>query len=201
MTVQGPPTDGSQNDARDTALMQRIGAGDRVAFETLYRAYFTRLARFLQRMLRRTQVVDEVINDTMYVVWHRARQYSGRSKVSTWIFGIAYRRALKALSDVDDPVDFDETLQPDPQANAPDLMLQTELRAVLERALAELTAEQRAVVELTYFHGCHYREIAQIVGCPVETVKTRMFYARRRLRGLLQAHREDLPWADESSIS
>lgn len=191
----------SQHDARDAALLERIGAGDRVAFEALYRAYFTRLDRFLQRMLRRPQVVEEVINDTMVVVWHRVRQFSGRSKVSTWIFGIAYRRALKALADVDEPVEFDETTHPDPQATAADAVLQTELRVVLEHALAQLTAEQRAVVELTYFHGCHYREIAQIVGCPVETVKTRMFYARRRLRDLLHAHRKDLPWADESSIS
>jgi RNA polymerase sigma-70 factor (ECF subfamily) len=66
-------------------------------------------------------------------------------------------------------------------------------------AMAQLTAEQRAVIELTYYHGCPYREIAQIMGCPVETVKTRMFYARRRLRDLLQSHRKDLPWADESS--
>lgn len=191
----------SQHDARDAALIERIGAGELAAFEALYRDYFTRLDRFLQRMLRRPQVVEEVINDTMVVVWHRAGQFSRKSKASTWIFGIAYRRGLKALADLDDPVDFDETLHPHPQGTAADAILQSELRAVLERALAQLSAEQRAVVELTYFHGCHYREIAQIVGCPVETVKTRMFYARRRLRDLLHAHRKDLPWADESSIS
>jgi RNA polymerase sigma-70 factor (ECF subfamily) len=200
MTEPDPATSCSPHDARDAALLGRISAGERAAFEALYRAYYTRLDRFLRRMLRRPQLVDEVINDTMVVVWRRAGQFSGRSKASTWIFGIAYRRALKALADVDEPEEFDEALHPDQQATAADAMLQAELRAVLERALAQLTAEQRAVVELTYFHGCHYREIAQIVGCPVETVKTRMFYARRRLRDLLHEHRKDLPWADESSI-
>lgn len=200
MADPDPAVGWSRHDARDASLLERISAGERAAFETLYRAYFTRLDRFLQRMLRQPQLVDEVINDTMVVVWHRARQFSGRSKASTWIFGIAYRRALKALADVDEPVEFDEASHPDQRPTAADTMLQAELRTVLERALAQLTAEQRAVVELTYFHGCHYREIAQIVGCPVETVKTRMFYARRRLRDLLHEHRKDLPWADESSI-
>jgi RNA polymerase sigma factor (sigma-70 family) len=191
----------SAHDARDAALMQRIGAGEREAFETLYRAYIARLDRFLQRMLRRPPVIEEVINDTMYVVWHRAQQYSGGSKASTWIFGIAYRRALKALAEIDDPVDFDPAWEPSDQVTADASILRTEWREVLDGAMAQLTAEQRAVIELTYYHGCPYREIAQIMGCPVETVKTRMFYARRRLRGLLQSHRKDLPWADESSTS
>lgn len=181
--------------------MQRIGAGEREAFEALYRAYIARLDRFLQRMLRRQPVIEEVINDTMYVVWHRAQRYSGGSKASTWIFGIAYRRALKALAEIDDPVDFDPACEPSDQASADASVLRTEWREVLDAAMAQLTPEQRAVIELTYFHGCPYREIAQIMGCPVETVKTRMFYARRRLRDLLQSHRKDLPWADESSTS
>jgi RNA polymerase sigma-70 factor (ECF subfamily) len=191
----------SAHDVRDAALMQRIVAGERGAFETLYRAYVTRLDRFLQRMLRRQPVVEEVINDTMYVVWHRAQQYSGGSKASTWIFGIAYRRALKALAEIDDPVDFDPAVQASDQATADDSILRAEWHLVLDRAMSQLTAEQRAVIELTYYHGCPYREIAQVMGCPVETVKTRMFYARRRLRDLLHSHRKDLPWADESSTS
>ena len=72
---------------------------------------------------------------------------------------------------------------------------------LLERALTQLTPEHRAVVELTYYHDCPYREIATILDCPVDTVKTRMFYARRRLRDLLGSHRKDLPWLDESSSS
>ena len=180
-------------------MLRRIGAGERAAFEILYRCYFVRLARFLDRVLRHSPAIEEVINDTMYVVWHRARHYSAKSKVSTWIFGIAYRKALKALARADEPIDFDPAeheadVEPSDQA-----ILQTEWRLVLERALAQLSPEQRAVVELTYYHGCPYREIAEILDCPVETVKTRMFYARRRLRDLLNSYRKELPWADESS--
>jgi RNA polymerase sigma-70 factor (ECF subfamily) len=191
----------SAHDARDAALVRRIGAGERAAFEALYRSYFVRLSRFLHRVLRRSPVVEEVINDTMYVVWHRARNYTAGSKVSTWIFGIAYRKALKALARIDDAVDFDAATVPNRDAAADQILLRTEWHRVLDRTLAQLTPEQRAVVELTYYHGCPYREIAQILDCPVETVKTRMFYARRRLRDLLESHRKDLPWVDESSNS
>jgi RNA polymerase sigma-70 factor (ECF subfamily) len=191
----------SAHDAQDAALLQRIAGGNRAAFEALYRTYFTRLGRFLQRMLRRPPLIEEVINDTMYVVWQRASSYTGASKPSTWIFGIAYRKALKALAEIDDPIEPDEDEEPHDETTAADALLQSELRFLLNQAIGRMTAEHRAVIELTYYHGCPYREIAQIMGCPIETVKTRMFYARRRLRELLDLHRKDMPWVDESSTS
>ena len=189
----------SVRDREDAALLARIAGGDRMAFESLYRAYFPRLGRFLQRILRRPPLTEEVINDTLYLVWHRAASYRPPARASTWIFGIAYRRGLKALAGLDDPVDADGTEVADPQPSAEDRLLQAETRRILDLALARMGAEQRAVVELCYFHACPYREIAQIMGCPVDTVKTRMFYARRRLHDLLDAQRKDLPWADASS--
>lgn len=191
----------SAHDAQDAALLQQIAGGNMTAFEVLYRAYFTRLGRFLQRMLRRPPLVEEVINDTMYVVWQRAGSYTADSKASTWIFGIAYRKALKALAKSDEPVEPDSAEEPHDETTAADALLQSELRVLLNQAIARMTAEHRAVIELTYYQGCPYREIAQIMGCPIETVKTRMFYARRRLRELLDLHRKDMPWVDESSIS
>lgn len=187
------------HDARDALLLARIAAGERIAFEALYRGYYARLERFLQRMLRGTTVVEEVINDTMMVVWQRAQRYNGASRVSTWIFGIAYRKALKALAALDQPVELEPDREPHDDRAVGAELLRHEVRALLEQALAKMSAEQRAVVELTYFHDCPYREIAEIMGCPVETVKTRMFYARRRLRDLLSLQRKDLPWMDESS--
>lgn len=196
-----PVSPWSARDAQDAALLRRIAGGDRAAFEALYRGYLMRLDRFLQRMLRRPALIEEVINDTMYVVWQRAGSYTADSKASTWIFGIAYRKALKALAAIDDPVETDDNEEPRDETTAADALIQSELRLLLDEAIARMTAEHRAVIELTYYHGCPYREIARIMGCPVETVKTRMFYARRRLRELLDRHRKDLPWADESSIS
>ncbi len=181
--------------AEDVALIERVVAGDLRAFETLYRSYFPRLTRFLDRMMRRPELVEEVLNDTMLVVARNAQKYNHASKVSTWIFAIAYRKALKALRDVNDPVDLDGSLDdllgPD-QREPKDEMLQLQLRRVLGEAVEALSANHRAVIELTYFQGAGYREIAEIMGCPIETVKTRMFHARRRLRTLLPAHSEDL---------
>jgi RNA polymerase sigma-70 factor (ECF subfamily) len=180
-------------DERERRLLLRTAAGDRAAFETLYRAYFPRLLRFLRRMLLRPHSIEEVLNDAMLVVWRKAESFNGASKVSTWIFAIAYRRALKCRDQFDDPLEFEgepiDEVNPRPE----DVLLHQELGEALEHALQTISANQRAVVELTYFHGCRYQEIAQIMDCPVETVKTRMFHARRRLRDALRAQRPDLP--------
>jgi RNA polymerase sigma-70 factor (ECF subfamily) len=173
-------------------LVRRVAARELWAFESLYRGYHRRLARFLDRMTRHPDLVDELVNDTMLVVWNRADSYNGQSKVSTWIFGIAYRKALKALHRLDEPVD-DEAVEPrasDEPGPEQRLGLQ-QLHAALRQALAGLSPPHRAVIDLTYFHGADCREIAEIVGCPVDTVKTRMFHARRRLRGLLAGRLED----------
>jgi RNA polymerase sigma-70 factor (ECF subfamily) len=197
---QGQKTHAAAADGRpdganlaERALLERSAAGDRAAFEALYRCYFPRLARFLQRFLRRPHKVEEVLNDAMLVVWRKAASFNGESKVSTWIFAIAYRRALKSLEQFDDPVEFDDerSAASDPQPD--EAMLQRELALALERAIALISPAHRAVIELTYFHGCRYQEIAQIMDCPVETVKTRMFHARRKLRLLLADQKEDLP--------
>ena len=178
---------------RDEArLVGRIAAGDLRAFEAMYRAYYPRLTRFLGRVIRRPGIVEEVLNDTMLVVWHRADAYNGRCKVSTWVFAIAYRKALKALQRFDEPVE-DVAAQdraddgPGPEQEAG----QRHRREALTKALGGLSAEHRAVVDLTYFHGMSCREIAEIVNCPVDTVKTRMFHARRRLRTMLAGELED----------
>jgi RNA polymerase sigma-70 factor (ECF subfamily) len=170
----------------DVALIGRVADRDRVAFESLYRDYYPRLRRFIERVTRRPQLVDEVVNETMYVVWRKAPSYNLRSKVSTWIFGIALRRALQALKRTDDPLDFMPDDSPDPRGSGPEgHLLQQEARAAIVRALDGLSPEHRAVIELTYFDGYSCAEIAAIVRCPVNTVKTRMFHARRRLRMLL----------------
>ena len=183
----------AQEGERDEVrLVGRAAAGELRAFEDLYRIYRPRLMRFLGRLLRRPTVIEEVLNDTMLVVWRRADSYNGGSKVSTWIFAIAYRKGLKALQRLDEPVGdepahatADASAGPEQQAGL------GQLREVLGKAIDGLSAEHRAVVELTYFHGLGYRDIADIVGCPVDTVKTRMFYARRRLRGLLAGELKD----------
>ena len=167
-------------------LLERIKAHDVDAFERLYRMYQPRLARFLINFVKRPQLVEEVLDDTMMVVWQTAASFRGTSKLSTWVFAIAYRKALKAKMRWPDPVEDDERdirVSNDP---GPDGELQrSRIHDALTAAMTKLSAEQRAVVDLTYFHDLSYREIADIVSCPVDTVKTRMFHARRRLKQAL----------------
>ena len=170
----------------ELALLRQVAAKDRKAFEALYYLYYRRLFGYLLRVTRRADVVEEVLNDVMLAIWKGAAGFDGRSRPSTWIFGIAYHKALKALArrQMDgepedggpEPVDVEE-----PES----LTARRELATVLGRALGALPPDQRAVVELAYYHGLGYSEIAEIVGCPVNTVKTRMFHARRRLREML----------------
>lgn len=186
-TVEGPQRGSREPSAGldDVRLIARIVDNDLRAFETLYRIYHPKLTRFLTNMLRRPHLVEEALNDTMMVVWKQPEKFNGTSKVSTWIFAIAYRTALKARSRFDEPMPDPEAYEQadpaDPERNVGDRQVQT----VLSAAMGQLSAEHRAVVDLTYFHEVGYREIAEILGCPVGTVKTRMHHARKHLKDKL----------------
>lgn len=188
-----PAGKSSAKELDEARLIRLVVAGDRCAFETLYRHYYPRLRRFLDRMTRSTPLVDEIVNDTMLVVWQKAHTYNLTSKVSTWIFAIAYRKALKALRAFDGPVEFDFDRYPDDTMLEPESQLAAlHQKKILTHALNALPADQRTVVNLTYYHGMGYGEIAEIMDCPVNTVKTRMFHARNRLRTFLSGRMEDL---------
>ena len=179
-------------EAQDVALIGRIARGELAAFEAFYRGYHDRVGRFLGLMTSQPALVEEVLNDTMLVVWKRASSFNGQSKVSTWVFAIAYRTALKALRGRDEPVQEPEAERlADDDLGPERRRAESEARAALSRALDGLSHEQRSVLVLTHFHDLPYAEIALIVGCPVDTVKTRAFHGRRRLRALLAGEPED----------
>lgn len=187
-TSQRPQGVPSTADAEDRALLTRIAAKDRRAFDVLYRSYWPRLTRFLDQVMRRPHLVEDVLNETMLVVWRSAAAFKAQSLVSTWIFAIAYRKASRAIKQArEGPMQhgvLDELLaDDDPERDA----IRAQQARQIRRALEALSPEQRAVVELTYYHGCAYSEIAQILECPVDTVKTRMFHARRKLRLTIEA--------------
>ena len=170
----------------ETRLIARIVDRDLRAFETLYRIYHPRLSRFLLNILRRPHVAEEALNDTMMVVWKKPEAFNGTSKVSTWIFAIAYRTALKARSRLDEPVeDTDDGARASPELGPEQQLGQRQLQEILMSAMGRLSADHRAVVDLTYFHEAGYREIAEILDCPVGTVKTRMHHARKNLKDML----------------
>lgn len=174
----------ASGDEHEYTLLRRVGAQDRAALEALYVLYHRRLARFLTRFIRDYSLAQEIINDTLFIVWQRAGDFRGGSRVSTWIMGIAYRRALKALRRASVRPQGTEGLE-NLQLTSPDEIEEAEQRQLLLQALQTLPLEQRLVLELTYYVGHSCEEIAAIMECPVNTVKTRMFHARRKLRARL----------------
>lgn len=176
--------------ARDLDCLHAAARGDRAAFEKLYLRYYARLSRFLTRHTRHRHLVDEIVNETMWVVWRTAGEFRGDSKVATWVIGIAYRCLLKALREY--PATSSRQSEMDATAldtlpddvNAPE---QRELCDWVRRGLDLLPREQRVTMELVYYLGQSYEEIAAIMDCAVGTVKARMFHARLRLRNTLPA--------------
>ncbi len=167
----------------DLELLEGVRAGDRAAFEALYKLYHPRLTRFLMNLVHRPALVEEVLNDTMMVVWERPYSFHGASKLSTWLFAIAYRKVMKGLRRQDEAVEDKDEDQRASEAPGPeDDARHQRLSRLLMEALEQLSPAHRAVVDLTYFHDLGYQEIATIMECPVDTVKTRMFYAPRHLK-------------------
>ena len=173
---------GCSTEERECALLARIAGRDSAAMKELYLLYHRRLARFLMRLTTRYELAEEIINDTFWVIWQHAGDFRGASRVSTWILGIAYRRGLKTLRYAGPPppeTDIEAALGTEEPAQ------REELSEWLEVALRRLPLEQRMVIELAYHVGHSCEEIATIMQCPVNTVKTRMFHARRKLKTLL----------------
>jgi RNA polymerase sigma-70 factor (ECF subfamily) len=183
-------------------LLRRIAGGDRAAFHDLFEAYYRRLSRFCTRLLNDPQLVEEVVNDTLMVAWRKAESFNARSRVSTWLFGIAYRLAMKALASRQlraREIGSDGAMQDQAESSIDTQLEDAEVRELLEIALLRLSPEHRAVLELAYFMGHSCAEIAAIVECPVNTVKSRLFKARGRLRMMWPAlTREALPTFQET---
>lgn len=187
----------------DLELMRAVARQDRRAFKTLYDRYAPRLGSYLLKLLKRPELVDEAVNDTMLAVWQSAGRFDpGHGRLLTWLFGIAHHKGLKALQktgrsraevpfDTLPPAALDDAEERDdaPQAVAPQdperIVLGWELGQTLRWALDRLSAEHRAVIELTFGEDRSYLEIAAILDCPVNTVKTRVFHARKKLAHLL----------------
>ncbi|MBX6421385.1 MAG: sigma-70 family RNA polymerase sigma factor [Nevskia sp.] len=171
-------------EARERAWLARVAAGERQAFEALYGEYHRRLWRFLARVSNSRELMEEAINDTFWIVWRKAGEFRGDSRVSTWIMGIAYRCALKTLHR--DEGSFESV--PEDLADAVELpQVRAEQRDWVAKAMRRLPQEQRSTLLLAYYLGHSCEEIAQIMDCSVGTVKARMFHARLKLRNLLPA--------------
>lgn len=178
-----------ENAEPELEWIRRIAAGDRDAFEKLYAAFQARLFRYLLRMVGDTGTAEELTNDTMVSAWKAAASFKGQSKASTWLFAIARNKALNALRGR--PVVTVEIEKAAAVAAAGDSPETVATRDSVQRSmqlvLQELSPDHREVIELTFYQGLSYQEIAEIMQCPVNTVKTRMFYAKKKLQEVLES--------------
>lgn len=178
-----------END-EDLAALKRIAAGDVEAFQALYRRYQPKTYRFIYALLRDEQYTEEVTNDVMMVVWKNASDFRGEAKVSTWIMGIAHRMGCKQIERLKRERLRKEKLQESDWQNVDDHAKQLMDAQWLDSGLDRLSVDHRMVVELSLHIGHSYEEISEIVGCPVNTVKTRMFHAKRQLQQHLKEMKE-----------
>jgi RNA polymerase sigma-70 factor, ECF subfamily len=173
----------------DETLIRRIATGDQLAMRTLFARHQTPLYRWLLRIVQDEALAEDLLSDVFLDVWRQAASFEARSSVSTWLLAIARYKALSARRRPRHAELDEETASsiPDP-ADDPETVLQKKNRAeLLRRSLGDLSPEQGEVIDLVYYHGKSVREVAQIVGIAEATVKTRMFYARKKLAELVNA--------------
>jgi RNA polymerase sigma-70 factor (ECF subfamily) len=180
----------------DEALIARIARGDRVAMEELYGRYRVPVYRFVLRMVRNATTAEDLNSDVFLDVWRQAGTFEGRSAVSTWLFSIARFKALNALQRRPmEELDDEKTGAIADQADDPEIALaKKDKAAVLRACLLKLSAEHREIVNLVYYQHKSVEDVAGIVGIPEATVKTRMFYARKKLSELLTGQGIERGW-------
>lgn len=177
----------------DDASLLAAASTDLVAFEALYRRYEKRVYNYVYLLAHNGAIAEEVVADTMVAVWRSAARFTGSSRVSTWILGIARHKAIDAVrraarelraAPLEDGADV-----VDPLANPPSQVSRVEEAALLKRAIGALSADHQEVLRLVFYEELPYEEIAQLLAVPVNTVKTRVFYAKQQLKLRLEKAR------------
>ena len=180
----------------DEVLIGRIANGDRLAMQVLYARYHVRVFRFVVRMVRDEAMAEDLISEVFLDVWRQAGRFEGRSTVSTWMLAIARFKALSALRRrLDGELDEEIASAIEDPTDDPEIALEKKDKsAMIRKCLVGLSAEHREIIDLVYYHEKSVGEVAEIVGIPENTVKTRMFYARKRLAELLKAAGIERGW-------
>jgi RNA polymerase sigma-70 factor, ECF subfamily len=172
----------------DEILVKQIAAGSKPAMQALFARHRTYVYRWLLRFVSNETLAEDLLSEVFLDVWRQASRFQCRSSVSTWLMSIARHKALSARRRRTD-AELDEKIEAtvaDP-ANDPEAALQEKDRAeVLRRALIRLSSEHREVIDLVYYHEKSVDEVAHILDVPPATVKTRMFYARKKLAALVR---------------
>ncbi len=180
----------------DEVLIGRIAGGDRLAMQVLFARHHVRVYRFVLRLVRNEATAEDLISEVFLDVWRQAAKFEGRSAVSTWILSMARFKTLSSLRRRSEAELDEETAGTiEDQEDDPETALaKKDKAAVLRQCLEKLSAEHRVIVDLVYYHEKSVAEVASIVGIPEATVKTRMFYARKKLSELLKERGIDRGW-------
>jgi RNA polymerase sigma-70 factor (ECF subfamily) len=182
----------SPNAQSDEVLMKAIAAGDQCAMRILYARHNVRLYHFIARMIHDAGRAEDLVSEVFIDVWRQADRFEGRSKVSTWILSIARFKTLSVLhrhqnTHIDE---MDLELIEDPANTPEEVVLNRDRSAQLRMCLAQMSRDHREILDLVYYQEKSVEEVAEVIQIPKSTVKTRMFYARKRLAQLLSAHRD-----------
>src|SRR5258708_2250964 len=172
----------------DEALVEKIAEGDRRAMQILFSRHQVKVYRFILRMIGDASAADDVVSEVFFEVWRKAGAFEGRSQVSTWLLGIARYKALSAArrrteAQLDD---FAADSIEDPSDDPETALEKNDTGAVIRHCLQQLSPDHREIIDLVYYHEKSVEEVAEVVGIPGGTVKTRMFYARKRMGELLK---------------
>ena len=180
----------------DRALVDRVAKGDRAAVRLLFMRHHARIYRFVARQTGSEMMADDIANEVFLELWKQAPSFEGRSEVSTWLLGIARFKALSSLrKKKEDWIDDDAAAEIADGADTPEVVTMKEDKAAaLRRMIDALPDEHRTVIDLAYYHGQSVSEIGEVLDIPVATVKTRMFYARKKLGEALKAAGYDRGW-------
>lgn len=181
----------------DRALIKAIAGGDAKALERLFTRNQTRVFRYLVRVVRNEAMAEELLNEVFLGVWQGAARYEGRSEPATWLISIAHNKAVSSLRKKREVSGYDEEVagQIEDEADTPEVTVQkSDKAAAMRAAMKGLSAEHREILDLVYYQEQSVSEAAEILGIPEATVKTRMFYARKKLSELLTARGIDRGW-------
>ena len=180
----------------DEVLIGRIANGDRLAMQVLYARHHVRVFRFVVRLVRNESTAEDLISEVFLDIWRQAGRFEGRSSVSTWVLAIARFKALSALRRrPNEELDEDSHVAIEDGSDDPQVALENKDKsALIRKCLEGLSAQHREIIDLVYYHDKSVEEVAQVVGIPENTVKTRMFYARKRLGELLKAAGIERGW-------
>jgi RNA polymerase sigma-70 factor (ECF subfamily) len=179
----------SDQGTSDAALISGIAAGDQRAMHSLYARHSVRVHRFVLRLTNNSSLAEDLVSEVFIDVWRGARGFKAKSQVSTWLLAIARNKALSATRvRLDEQLDDEmATAIADPADDAETAVNKRDRNTIVQHCLSQRSPLHREVIDLVYYHQKSIDEVARIVGAPENTVKTRMFYARRRMKNLLKA--------------